>query len=87
MAQNNLKPVLDEHPVFPYDPESIDKLCLSGDENTLRQCSLGRKWTAEWCSGKFRTWDDLKTMKDYWDGPIILKGIQSVLVSISTRRY
>lgn len=28
--------------------------------------------------GKFRTWDDLKFLKDNWKGKILLKGIQNV---------
>lgn len=26
----------------------------------------------------FRTWDDVKFLRDNWDGPLILKGIQRV---------
>jgi lactate 2-monooxygenase len=29
-------------------------------------------------SGHYRDWDDLKTLRKYWDGPIVLKGIQTV---------
>ncbi|KAH8980567.1 FMN-dependent dehydrogenase-domain-containing protein [Lactarius akahatsu] len=29
-------------------------------------------------SGRFRTWEDLKFLRDSWDGPIVLKGIQTV---------
>ncbi|RBQ72321.1 hypothetical protein FVER14953_13676 [Fusarium verticillioides] len=29
-------------------------------------------------SGTYRSWNDLKILKDLWDGPIVLKGIQTV---------
>jgi lactate 2-monooxygenase len=28
------------------------------------------------CSGKAHTWAQLKILKENWDGPIVLKGIQ-----------
>ena len=31
-------------------------------------------------AGIFRTWDDVKFLRDNWDGPLILKGIQHVSV-------
>lgn len=35
-------------------------------------------WLAETNSGLFKTWSMLKLLRDNWDGPIVLKGIQSV---------
>ncbi|KAJ7465015.1 FMN-dependent dehydrogenase [Mycena latifolia] len=32
----------------------------------------------EYNSGLFRSWEDLKFLRDNWDGPLVLKGIQSV---------
>lgn len=32
---------------------------------------------AEPFSGAAHTWDQIKVLKDNWDGPIVLKGIQS----------
>jgi lactate 2-monooxygenase len=29
-------------------------------------------------SGNYRDWNDLQTLRKYWDGPIVLKGIQTV---------
>lgn len=29
-------------------------------------------------SGHYRDWNDLQTLRKYWDGPIVLKGIQTV---------
>lgn len=35
-------------------------------------------WLAETNSGIFKTWKMLKLLRDNWEGPIVLKGIQSV---------
>jgi len=42
-----------------------------------RAVHLGTEWLLEANSGTFRTWEDLKILRDNWDGPIILKGILS----------
>ncbi|KAL1704474.1 FMN-dependent dehydrogenase [Schizophyllum commune] len=39
---------------------------------------LGSEWLAEITSGTFKGWDDLAFLRQNWDGPLILKGIQSV---------
>ncbi|KAG6829124.1 hypothetical protein H0H92_005598 [Tricholoma furcatifolium] len=68
-----------EHPKFPYDPKEKDKLFLQGDAKTRQDVLLGMEWLKETNSGHFREWDDLKFLRDNWEGPIILKGIQNVL--------
>ncbi|KAK9491894.1 FMN-dependent dehydrogenase [Lipomyces doorenjongii] len=35
-------------------------------------------WISEVFSGTHKTWEDLKLLRDCWNGPIVLKGIQSV---------
>ncbi|KAF2434788.1 FMN-dependent alpha-hydroxy acid dehydrogenase [Tothia fuscella] len=35
-------------------------------------------WSSDVFSGKAHTWEQLKVIKENWDGPIILKGIQHV---------
>lgn len=45
-------------------------------ENNVLQAAL--YWVSEIFPGTSRTWEDLKILKKYWDGPIILKGIQCV---------
>ncbi|KAF3936679.1 hypothetical protein ABW19_dt0200100 [Dactylella cylindrospora] len=35
-------------------------------------------WVSEVSSSRYRTWDDLAMLKKYWQGKIVLKGIQSV---------
>ena len=44
---------------------------------------LGSEWLAEITSGTFKGWDDLAFLRQNWDGPLILKGIQSVHVSLA----
>ena len=44
---------------------------------------LGSEWLAEITSGMFKGWDDLAFLRQNWDGPLILKGIQSVHVSLA----
>jgi len=36
------------------------------------------EWTATLFCGKGHSWDDLKFLREHWDGPIALKGIMSV---------
>ncbi|KAH7885015.1 FMN-dependent alpha-hydroxy acid dehydrogenase [Phlebopus sp. FC_14] len=50
----------------------------NGDGDAAREMMLGREWLAEVNSGVFRSWDDLKFIRENWDGPIVLKGIQRV---------
>lgn len=35
-----------------------------------------QEWIADVFSGKAHTWDEIEKLKKYWDGPIVLKGIQ-----------
>lgn len=63
---------------FPYDPAKLEEKAAQGDEEVLLRKKLGRAWLGEVNSGLYRTWEDLKFLKEHWDGPIVLKGIQSV---------
>ncbi|KAK0460002.1 oxidoreductase [Desarmillaria tabescens] len=76
MAKFGLQPIFDQHPEFPYDFRARDKLISEGDPKALEESKLGNAWLAEVCSGQFHSWDDLKLIRDNWDGPIVLKGIQ-----------
>lgn len=80
MARYNREPV-HEHPKFPYDPAEMDKQFLAGDEKTKEGVFFGAEWLRECNSGVYRDWEDLKFLRDNWDGPLVLKGIQSVHVS------
>lgn len=67
-----------ERPKFPFNQEEIRKKAAAGDEETKQSMFLASQWLAETGFGIFRTWDDLQFVKDNWDGPILLKGIQAV---------
>lgn len=71
---------VDKHVEFPYDPEALEELVKEGDEEVKERKVLGGAWLAESTSGTYRTWEDLKLLREAWDGPIVLKGIQSVEV-------
>ena len=54
-------------------------------ESDVLQASM--YWCSEVFPGTSRSWDDLKILKKYWDGPIILKGILSVEDAIAAARH
>ena len=64
--------------VFPFDHEKHRALLAQGDKDAQRATHIGMKWIGEASSGKFRTWVDVKFLRDNWDGPLVLKGILSV---------
>jgi lactate 2-monooxygenase len=78
----------DSYSAFPYLPGQIDKAFLqgmAGIDNPETQAAkkgvfLGTEFLKETNSGVFRTWDDLKFLKETWGdhGKVLLKGIQSV---------
>lgn len=77
MKKHGEEPILDV-PAFPYDPQRMDRLYEQGDEKVRRTVKMATKWLQQTNSGKFNTWQDLKFIRDNWDGPLILKGIMSV---------
>lgn len=86
MARYGRKP-LDERPEFPYDSAAKDKLFLAGDEKTKEGVFLGSEWLKECNSGLYHDWEDLKFLRENWEGPLILKGIQSVLDAEKALEY
>ncbi|KAM0430137.1 hypothetical protein ACHAPT_006144 [Fusarium lateritium] len=46
-----------------------------GNANLLQK---SKAWIDVMNSGTYREWEDLKVLKQLWDGPIVLKGIQTV---------
>lgn len=80
MARYNL-PVTHAHDPFPYSPNEIRTEIVAGGEKSegwQKKMALSMAWMGECNSGIYRTWEDLELLKKHWDGPIILKGIQSV---------
>ncbi|TFK40480.1 oxidoreductase [Crucibulum laeve] len=79
MARYGKQPVTDEHPEFPYDPAKKDELFVAGDQKTKEDVFFGMEWLKEANSGLYRDWEDLKFLRENWEGPLVLKGIQSVI--------
>lgn len=86
MARYGRQPV-HERPEFPYDSVAMDKLFLAGDEKTKEGVFFGAEWLKECNSGLYRDWEDLKFLRDNWEGPLVLKGIQSVLDAEKALEY
>ncbi|KAH9073457.1 FMN-dependent alpha-hydroxy acid dehydrogenase [Lactarius deliciosus] len=68
----------DERPAFPLDMEAFRTQLTEGDEQAIATFKLGAGWLQEASPGLFRTWEDLRFLRDSWDGPIVLKGVQTV---------
>ena len=73
-----LAPRPDERPAFPLDLDAFRARLAAGDEQARETFALSIAWLEEVNSGKFRTWEDIAFLRENWDGPIVLKGIQSV---------
>ncbi|VDC07096.1 unnamed protein product [Peniophora sp. CBMAI 1063] len=78
MASLGFEPEPEPPNYFPFDHEQHRALLASGDETAKRAAYIGQEWIKEASSGKFRTWSDLKFLRDNWEGPLVLKGILSV---------
>ena len=79
-----------ERPPFPYVQEDIRRRAASGDQAAQQAMILGSKWGGEIVSGIFRSWDELRFIRDNWDGQIVLKGILALEVGdliVSTFMY
>jgi lactate 2-monooxygenase len=68
----------DERPAFPLDLEAFRERLAAGDQQARDAFELGVSWLRDGNSGYFRSWTDLEFLRQNWDGPIVLKGIQSV---------
>jgi len=68
----------DEHPAFPLDLAAFRARLAAGDVAAREAFELGIGWLHEANSGTFRSWDDLGFLRENWDGPIVLKGVQTV---------
>lgn len=40
--------------------------------------TVAQEWTKTLFSGKGHSWEDLKFLREHWDGPIVLKGVMDV---------
>jgi len=87
MARHKKEPTQKSQTEFPYNPDEKDILFTQGDPKTREDVYLGTEWLNEANSGLFREWDDLKFLRDNWDGPLVLKGIQNVLDAEKVLEY
>lgn len=62
------------------DPVFRRKFAERTDGETPEESKVqaGMYWCSEVFPGVSRSWEDLKILKKYWDGPIVLKGVLSV---------
>lgn len=79
MSRLGRKPT-DDIPKFPYDAVAKQKLLEEGDPAAKDAAYLGYEWLKEANFGLYRSWEDVKPLRDNWNGPLILKGIQHVEV-------
>ncbi|TFK48783.1 oxidoreductase [Heliocybe sulcata] len=78
MARFGFEAIPDERPPFPYEARKVDKAFSEGDEDVKKHVLLGKSWLAEANSGEFKTWEDVDFLLANWEGPVVLKGIQTV---------
>jgi len=67
----------DDRPTFPLDLKAFRKRLVAGDEEAKVAAKLGIEWLNETASGRFQAWEDLAFFRENWDGPIVLKGVQT----------
>ncbi|KZT28715.1 oxidoreductase [Neolentinus lepideus HHB14362 ss-1] len=77
MARYGLQPIYGDYPDFPFNQPKVQAAIAAGDEKITQRAKLASDWVQE-IGGKFKTWEDLKLLREAWDGPIVLKGIQHV---------
>lgn len=80
MGRYGRQPITETKFQWPYRAEVQDKKILEGDEEAKFAAFLGMEWLKE-SNTKFKSWEDLKHLRENWEGPLILKGIQNVSVS------
>jgi lactate 2-monooxygenase len=73
-----MAPRVDERPTFPLDMDAFRARLAAGDPEARTTYRLGAEWLREANTGLFRSWEDLQFLRDNWEGPIVLKGIQTV---------
>jgi len=73
MARYGKQPVTNQHPEFPYDPAKLNSKLMNGDTKLQEDMSLGMDWVQE--AHVYHDWEDLKFLRDTWEGPLVVKGI------------
>jgi hypothetical protein len=78
MKRLGREPIVDRRHKFPYHAATTDQLIVAGDKEARDAAYLGIEWLKECNSGLFHSWEDLRFIREHWDGKLVLKGIQSV---------
>ncbi|KAI0320961.1 FMN-dependent alpha-hydroxy acid dehydrogenase [Amylostereum chailletii] len=68
----------DDDSPFPFDAAGHRAKLAAGDAAAAEATELGKAWLKETNSGIFKTWADVRFLREHWDGPLVLKGIQCV---------
>jgi lactate 2-monooxygenase len=76
MAKHGKKPEPRSELAFPYNPKELNARVVQGDTAMKELVHMGTEWIKEITSGRQRSWDELKLLRDNWEGPLVLKGIQ-----------
>lgn len=79
MGRQGRQPIFDV-PEFPYDPARYEARLAAGDKLTEDMTYMAVEWLKQTNSGVFKSWENLKFLRENWEGPLILKGILSVKV-------
>ncbi|KAH7021848.1 FMN-dependent dehydrogenase [Ilyonectria destructans] len=70
------------------DPVFRDKFrAKTGKTPEEDKLGASRYWMSEIFTAEHHTWEDLKLLRENWDGPIILKGVLSVEDALLALRY
>jgi lactate 2-monooxygenase len=76
MAKHGKKPETRTELAFPYNPQELNARFAQGDPAVKELIHMGTEWIGEISSGRQRSWGELKLLRDNWEGPLVLKGIQ-----------
>ena len=86
MKNFGLSPRVNERTIFPFNPQKIREAALKeGNEEAIQNMAIAKEWFSNVVV--FKTWDDLQFIRDNWDGPIVIKGIQRVDVCAVNNFY
>ena len=66
-----------ERSAFPFDLRAL-RVWLAGDEQARAAFTLNTAWLREGNSDTFLSGTDIAFLRENWDGPVVLKRIQTV---------
>ena len=72
----------EDAPAFPYDAARVRELYAQGDRLTRERVELAVEWGKEVVNGTYRTWEDVRFLRKNWEGPVVVKGLLAVQVSV-----